>query len=43
MWRYRVATNYIHPRDNDKNKGASMYIEGRPKESKNVAAFINNT
>ena len=33
---------YIELRDNDKNKGASMYIDRTPKASGNIARFINN-
>jgi hypothetical protein len=38
-----LATNYIHLKDNNKNKGATIYIDGRPKEMGNIAAFINST
>jgi hypothetical protein len=38
-----VAANYIQLKDNDQNKGASMYIDGRPKETGNIAGFINST
>ena len=40
---YRVATNYIQLRDNDRNKGGSMYIDGRPKALGNISGFINST
>jgi SET domain-containing protein len=40
---YRVAANYIQLRDNDRNKGGSMYIDGRPKASGNIVGFINST
>ena len=43
MWIYKVATNYILLRDNDKIKGGSMYTDRRPKESGNIVGFINNT
>jgi hypothetical protein len=43
MWRYRVATNYIQVVDNNQNKGATMYIDGRPKASGNILGFINST
>ena len=45
MWgmkRYRVALNYIYLRDDDKNKGVSMYIERRTKYSRNIVGFINS-
>jgi hypothetical protein len=28
-----VAANYIQLKDNDQNKGETMYIDGRPKAS----------
>jgi len=43
MWRYGVVVNYTQLRDNDKNKGALMYINGRPKASRNIVGFISNT
>jgi hypothetical protein len=43
MQRYRVAANYIQLVDNNQNKGATMYIDGRPKASGNIAGFINST
>ena len=43
MWRYRVAVNYIQLLDNNQNKGATMYIDGRPKATGNIAGFINST
>jgi hypothetical protein len=38
-----VAANYIQLKDNDQNKGASMYIDERPKAVGNIAGFMNNT
>ena len=43
MRRYALASNYIQLINNDKNKGATIYIDGRPKASDNIAGFINNT
>jgi len=43
MWRYELAANYIHLINNDKNKGATIYIDGRPKASSNIVGFINST
>ena len=43
MRRYRVATNYIQLSKHNKNKGATIYIDGRPKASRNVVGFINST
>jgi hypothetical protein len=38
-----VAANYIQLKDNDQNKGETMYIDGRPKATGNIAGFINST
>jgi hypothetical protein len=38
-----LAANYIQLKDNDQNKGATIYIDGRPKERGNIAGFINST
>ena len=43
MQRYSLAANYIQLINKDKNKGATIYIDGRPKASRNIAGFINNT
>ena len=43
MRRYALAANYIQLINKDKNKGATIYIDGRPKASNNIAGFINNT
>ena len=43
IWRYGVAANYIQLLDNNQNKGATMYIDGRPKATGNIAGFINST
>jgi hypothetical protein len=43
MQRYALAANYIQLINKDKNKGATIYIDGRPKASGNIAGFINNT
>ena len=43
MQRYALATNYIQLINKDKNKGVTIYIDGRPKASNNIAGFINNT
>ena len=42
MRRYGVAANYIQLVENNQNKGATMYIDGRIKASRNVAGFINS-
>ena len=43
MRRYGLAANYIQLKDNDQNKGEIIYIDGRKKETGNIAGFINNT
>ena len=43
MRRYGSSTNYLQLKDKDKNKGATLYIEGRPKTTRNIAGFMNNT
>jgi hypothetical protein len=43
MQRYALAANYIQLINKDKNKGATIYIDGRPKASSNIAGFINIT
>jgi hypothetical protein len=40
MWRYAFAANYIQPKDNNYNKGAEMYIDGRPKVSWNLLDHV---
>jgi hypothetical protein len=42
MQRYELAANYIQLINKDTNKGATIYIDGRPKVSDNIAGFINN-
>ena len=41
MWRYGLAANYIQLKNNDQNKGETIYIDGRPKTTRNIAWFIN--
>ncbi len=43
MRRYGVAANYIQLVENNLHKGVTMYIDGRPKSSRNIAGFINST
>jgi hypothetical protein len=38
-----VVANYIQLKDNDQNKGETIYIDGRPKETGNILGFINST
>ena len=43
MQRYALAANYIQLINKDKNKGATIYIDGRPKAFSNITRFINST
>jgi hypothetical protein len=43
MQRYALAANYIQLINTDRNKGVTIYIDGRPKDSGNITGFINNT
>jgi hypothetical protein len=43
MRRYGLAANYIQLKDNDQNKGETIYIDGRPKTMGNISGFINRT
>ena len=43
MRRYGLSTNYIQLKDKSQNKGAMLYIDGRPKINGNIAGFINST
>ena len=43
MHRYGFSTNYIKLKDKNQNKGATLYIDGRPKKTGNIAGFINST
>ena len=43
MHRYALSANYIEWKENDQNKRFSMYIDGRPKATGNIAGFINST
>jgi hypothetical protein len=43
MRRYGVVVNYIQLKDNDQNKGETIYIDGRPKEAGNIVGFIKST
>jgi hypothetical protein len=43
MRRYGLNANYIQLKDNDENKGETIYIDGRTKEVGNIVGFINST
>ena len=43
MCRYALSANYIQWKENDQSKKKSMYIDGRLKETGNIAGFINST
>ena len=43
MRRYGLSANYLQLKDKDQNKGARLYIDGRPKITGNIVGFINST
>ena len=43
MRRYGLLTNYIQLKNKAQNKGATLYMDGRPKTTGNIAGFINST
>ena len=43
MCRYALATNYIQQKLSEQSKIVAIYINGRPKVSRNIAHFINST
>ena len=43
MRRYGLLANYIQLKDKAQNKGATMYMDGRPKTTGNIMGFINST
>ena len=43
MCRYGLSANYIQLKDKVKNKGATLYMDGRPRTTANIARFINST
>ena len=43
MHSYGLSTNYLLLKDKDQNKGATLYIDERPKKTRNIARFINST
>ena len=43
MHRYGLSANYIQLKDKSQNKGATLYIDGRTKKTRNIAGFINST
>ena len=43
MHRYGLSVNYIQLKDKDQNKGAMLYMDGRPKTTGNIVRFINST
>ena len=40
MCRYGLLANYIQVKDKAQNKGAMLYIDGRPKKTRDIAGFI---
>ena len=43
MHRYGLSANYIQLKDKARNKGATLYMDGRPKKIGNIAGFRNST
>ena len=43
MHRYELLANYIQLKDKAHNKGETLYMDGRPKTTGNIAGFINST
>jgi hypothetical protein len=43
MRSYGLSTNYLQLKDKNQNKGATLYMDGRPKATGNIAGFINST
>ena len=43
MHRYGLSSNYIQLKDKYRNKGATLYIDRRPKTTGNIAGSINST
>ena len=43
MHRYLLSANYLQLKDKDQNKGATVYIDGSPKATGNIAGFIKST
>ena len=41
--RYGLSANYLQLKDKDQNKRETLYISGRPKKTKNIVGFVNNT
>ena len=41
--KYGLLANYLQIKDKDQNKGATLYTNGRPKATGNIAGFINST
>ena len=42
MYRYGLSTNYLQLKDKDQNKGATLYIDRRPKITGNIVGFIKS-
>ena len=43
MRRYGLSVNYIELKDKAQKKGATLYMDGRPKTIGNIVGFINST
>ena len=43
MHRYGLSASYLQRKEKDQNKGATLYIDRRPKITGNIVGFINST
>ena len=43
MHKYGLSKNYIQLKDKAQIKGATVYIDKRPKTTGNIVGFINST
>ena len=43
MRRYGLLANYIQLKNKAQNKGSTLYMDRRPKTTRNIAGFINST
>ena len=39
---YGLSASFLQLKDKDQNRGATLYIDGRPKLTGNIARFINS-
>lgn len=43
MHRYASSSNYLQYEENDQSKKLTMYVDGMPKATGNIAGFINSS